>query len=119
MFLVLRSMRQGQYQLGYTSWLADFSDASNFLDLLRSGSPGNYAGYRNPKFDAAMAAAEAEPDPAGRIRLLQQAERIALADLPWLPIRFLSQSEAVGPRVGGYMPNARDFNASRWLWIKK
>jgi oligopeptide transport system substrate-binding protein len=116
--LVLRAMRQGQYQLGYTTWLADFSDASNFLDLLRSGSPVNYAGYRNAKFDAAMAAAEAEPDAARRIRLLQQAERIALADLPWLPIRFLSQSEAVGPRVGGYVPNARDFNASRWLWIK-
>jgi len=117
--LVLRAMRQGQYQLGYTNWLADFSDASNFLDLLRSGSPGNYAGYRNPKFDAAMAAAEAEPDTMRRIRLLQAAERIALADLPWLPIRFLSQSEAVGPKVGGYVPNARDFNASRWLWIKK
>jgi oligopeptide transport system substrate-binding protein len=116
--LVLRAMRQGQYQLGYTTWLADFSDASNFLDLLRSGSPVNYAGYRNAKFDAAMAAAEAEPDPARRVRLLQQAERIALADLPWLPIRFLSQTEAVGPRVGGYVPNARDFNASRWLWIK-
>jgi oligopeptide transport system substrate-binding protein len=116
--LVLRAMRQGQYQLGYTNWLADFSDASNFLDLLRSGSPGNYAGYRNPKFDAAMTAAEAEPDTARRIKLLQTAERIALADLPWLPIRFLSQTEAVAPKVGGYVPNARDFNASRWLWIK-
>ena len=117
--LVLRAMRQGQYQLGYTNWLADFSDASNFLDLLRSGSPGNYAGYRNAKFDAAMTAAGAEPDPARRVRSLQQAERIALNDLPWLPIRFLSQTEAVSPKVGGYVPNARDFNASRWLWIKK
>ena len=116
--LVLRALRQGQYQLGYTNWLADFSDASNFLDLLRSGSPGNYAGYHNAKFDAAMAVAEAEPDATRRTRLLQAAERIALADLPWLPIRFLSQSEAVAPRVGGYVPNARDFNASRWLWIK-
>jgi oligopeptide transport system substrate-binding protein len=116
--LVLRAMRQGQYQLAYTTWLADFSDASNFLDLLRSGSPGNYAGYRNAKFDAAMAAAEREPDTTRRTRLLQTAERIALADMPWVPIRFLSQSEAVGPRVGGYVQNARDFNRSRWLWIK-
>jgi oligopeptide transport system substrate-binding protein len=66
-----------------------------------------------------MATAEGEPDAARRARLLQAAERIALADMPWLPIRFLSQSEAVGPRVGGYVQNARDFNASRWLWIKK
>jgi len=116
--LVLRAMRQGQYQLGYTSWLADFGDATNFLDLLRSGSPRNYAGYRNPKFDAAMEAAESEPDATRRIQQLQAAERIALAEMPWLPIRFLSQTEAVGPRVGGYVPNAYDFNRSRWLWIK-
>jgi oligopeptide transport system substrate-binding protein len=115
--LVLRALRQGQYQLGYTNWLADFSDASNFLDLLRSGSVGNYAGYKNPRFDAAMAAAEREPDVAKRTALLKTAERIALADMPWLPIRFLSQSEAVSPRVGGYVQNSYDFNRSRWLWI--
>lgn len=116
--LVLRAMRQGQYQLGYTNWLADFSDASNFLDLLRSNSPGNYAGYRNLKFDAALAAADAEPDPARRARLLQAAEHIAQTDMVWLPIRFQSQIEAVGPRVGGYVQNKWLFNRSRWLWIK-
>lgn len=114
----LRAMRQGQYQLGYTVWLADYDDASNFLDLLRGGAPNNYAGYRNAKFDAAMARAEREPDAAKRTILLQAAEKIALADMPWIPIRYLSQSEAVGPRVGGYIANARDANRSRWLWIK-
>ena len=116
--LELRTLRAHQYQLGYTNWLADFDDASNFLDLLRSGSPGNYAGYRNPKFDAALDAAEREPHAGKRAQLLKSAERIALADLPWLPIRFLSQSEAVGARVGGYVPNRLDYNRSRWLWIK-
>ncbi|HEY2010171.1 MAG TPA: peptide ABC transporter substrate-binding protein [Rhizomicrobium sp.] len=117
--LELRALRQGQYQLGYATWFADFDDASDFLDLLKSGNPGNYAGYKNPKFDAALETAEREPDAGKRALLLKSAERIALADLPWVPIRFLSQSEAVAPRVGGYMPNARDYNRSRWLWIKK
>jgi ABC-type transport system substrate-binding protein len=116
--LVLRAMRQGQYQLGYTTLLADFSDASNFLDMLRSGAPGNYAGYSNARFDAALAAAEHEPDTTRRTQLLQTAEKIALTDMPWLPIRYLSQSEAVGRRVGGYIPNPRLTNRSRWLWIK-
>lgn len=114
----LRAMREGQYQIGYTTWLADFDDASNFLDLLRSNAPSNYAGYSNPKFDAAMAKAEREADAAKRTALLQAAENIALADMPWVPIRYLAQSEAVGPRVGGYIANARDINRSRWLWIK-
>lgn len=116
--VVLRDLRRGQYQLGYTSWLADFDDANNFLDLLRSTSPGNYAGYKNPRFDAALDAAERESDAGKRSALLKRAEAIALTDLPWLPIRFAAQTELVGLKVGGYIPNAADFNRSRWLWIK-
>ena len=116
--LELRALRLGQYQLGSATWLADFDDASNFLDLLKSASPGNYAGYRNPRFDAVLETAEREPDANKRAAGLKAAEAIAQKDLPWLPIRFLSQSEAVAPRVGGYVPNARDYNRSRWLWVK-
>jgi oligopeptide transport system substrate-binding protein len=117
--IVLRDLRHGQYQLGYTSWLADFDDASNFLALLRSSSPGNYAGYKNPRFDAAVEAAEREPDTRKRAASLKEAEAIAQKDMPWLPIRFASQTELVAPKVGGYVPNAADFNRSRWLWIRR
>jgi oligopeptide transport system substrate-binding protein len=117
--ILLRDLRRGQYQLGYTSWLADFDDASNFLDLLRSSSPGNYAGYKNPRFDAALDAAEREPDASKRAAMLKQAESLAQKDMPWLPIRFASQTELVTPKVGGYVPNAADYNRSRWLWIRR
>ena len=116
--IILRNLRLGQYQIAYADWLADYDDASTFLDLLRKGNPRNYAGYNNPKFDAAMMAAEREPDPAKRTRLLQAAERIALADMPWVPIRYRALSVAVGPRVGGFIRNASNANRSRWLWIK-
>jgi oligopeptide transport system substrate-binding protein len=117
--ILLRDLRRGQYQLGYTSWLADFDDASNFLDLLRSSNPGNYAGYSNPRFDAALEAGERAPDAKKRAALLKQAEAMAQKDMPWLPIRFASQTELVAPKVGGYIPNAADYNRSRWLWIKR
>jgi oligopeptide transport system substrate-binding protein len=115
----LRNLRLGQFQLGASSWLADFNDASNFLDLLRSDAGNNYAHYRNPKFDALMNRAQSEPDGAKRAALMLAAEKQAMADYPWLVTRFLSQSEAVSPRVGGYVPNVRDFNRTRWLWIRK
>ena len=117
--VTLRAMRQGQYQLGYSTWLADFDDAGNFLEPLRSDSENNYAGYHNRRFDAAMDAAQRQPDAARRGAGLAAAERTALADIPWLAVRFLSQTQAVGPRVGGYAPNARNLNPSRWLWIRK
>src|SRR6218665_2225047 len=68
---LLKTLRQGQFQLGMANWVADFDDASNFLDLLQTGAPTNYAGYSNPKFDAGMARAAAEPDVNRRRVLLQ------------------------------------------------
>ncbi len=115
----LRNLRQRQYQLASASWYADFNDASNFLDLLRIGAGNNYAGYRNPRFDAAMDAAQNEPDLAKRGRILASAEALALADYPWVVTRFPAQSDVVSPKVGGWTANVRDFQASRWLWLKK
>ncbi len=58
-----RNMITGNYDLGAASWFADFNDASNFLDLLRSDAGNNYGGYRNPAFDR-----HAERRPAGARR---------------------------------------------------
>jgi oligopeptide transport system substrate-binding protein len=115
----LRNLRLRQFQLASANWFADFNDASNFLDLLRSDSGNNYAGYRNPRFDAAMAAADNEPDAARRGRALTGAEAMALKDYPWVPLRFAAQSDLVSPKVRGWTANARDFQPSRWLRVER
>jgi len=113
----LRNLRQHQFQLGAANWYADFNDASNFLDLLRADNASNYAGYRNPRFDALMDAAQNQPDPGKRALLLRAAEATALADCPWLVTRFAAQSDLVKPKLRGWQPNARDFQRTRWLWL--
>lgn len=115
----LRNLRLHQYELGSANWFADYNDASDFLDLLRSDSGNNYAGYRNPRFDAALDAGEKEPDPAKRGRQLAAAEAIALADYPWVPLRYPVQTDLVGAKVQGWTANARDLHPSRWLWLRK
>jgi oligopeptide transport system substrate-binding protein len=115
----LRNLRLHQYELGSANWFADYNDASDFLDLLRSDSGNNYAGYRNPRFDAALEVGENEPDPAKRARALAAAESIALADHPWVPLRFPVQTDLVGAKVQGWTDNARDLHPSRWLWLRK
>jgi oligopeptide transport system substrate-binding protein len=115
----LRNLRLHQFELGSANWYADFNDASNFLDLLREGSGNNYSGYRNPRFEAAMDAAENEPDPGRRGQDLSGAEAIALKDYPWVPLRFPAQSDLVSAKVKGWIANARDFQGSRWLWLGK
>ena len=110
-----RNLRNRDYDLGLANWYADFNDASNFLDLLRSGAGNNYAGYRNPAFDRLMDRAAAQADPKARGQLLAQAERTALADYPWVPLRFAAQTEVVARALRGWTANVRSLHRSRWL----
>jgi len=114
-----RNMISGNYDLGAASWFADFNDASNFLDLLRSDAGNNYGGYKNPAFDAMLNAAQMEPDAKRRGQLLAAAERLALRDYPWIPMRFRTTQDLVQPYVKGWVDNYRDLHRTRWLWLER
>jgi oligopeptide transport system substrate-binding protein len=113
-----RNMQQGNYDLGVASWFADFNDASNFLDLLRTGSGNNYGRYHNRAFDAALDAAQGEPNAQKRGLILQRAEKIALADYAWIPLRFRTTQDLVQTYVKGWVDNPREFHRTRWLWLE-
>ena len=108
-------LREGDYDIGAGSWAADFNDASNFLMLLTTGNPQNYARYSNPAFDALYEAAEQEPDVEKRGQILLRAEKIALGDHAWIPRNFRANRTIVQPYVKGWIANARDVNRTRWL----
>jgi oligopeptide transport system substrate-binding protein len=110
-----RNLRERQYDLGIANWYADFNDAANFLDLLRADAGNNYAGYRNPAFDALMTRATAQADTRARAALLAQAEAMALRDYPWIPLRFPAQTELVAATLRGWAANPRSLHRSRWL----
>jgi oligopeptide transport system substrate-binding protein len=112
-----RNMQTGDYEIASAVWIADFNDATNFLDLLQSSSGNNYARYRSPAYERALAAAQDETDLAKRGQLLLGAEKIALKDYPWIPWRFRVTQNLVQPWVKGFVSNVRDYNRSRWLWI--
>lgn len=112
-----KNMQLGQYQLASAVWVADFNDASNFLDLLQSGSGNNYARHNDPAYDRMLEAAQQEADPARRGVLLLRAEKLALGDFPWIPWRFRDTQDLVQPYVKGWVQNVRDYNRTRWLWI--
>jgi oligopeptide transport system substrate-binding protein len=83
-------------------WMADYLDAQNFLSvLLRTGVPENVVGYSNPRFDALCDTADKEQDEQKRIQLYREAERIAVQDVPWIPIYFQRDVELIKPYVKG------------------
>ena len=113
-------IQEGDFDLGLVNWIADFNDARNFLFLLMSdGSGKNYARYANPAFDALILASDSERDPEQRGALMAEAERLALAEYPWIPVYYLVTRDLVQPYVQGWISNAEDVNRTRWLSIEK
>ncbi len=90
---LMERCRAGTMPLAYYARTCTTGDASDFLNtfghtrdpLLGFGSE-NSSGYSNPAADALLEAADSELDGVRRLRLLQDAQRRMLADLPILPL---------------------------------
>jgi len=112
-------IQEGDYDLGLINWIADFNDARNFLFLLMSdGSGKNYARYDSPAFDALILESDNETDPERRGALMAEAENLALAEYPWIPLYYLVTRDLVQPYVQGWISNAEDANRTRWLSLE-
>ena len=80
-------LRSGNFMIARGGWYGDYPDPTTFLDLCRTGDGNNDRGYSNAAFDALLDRAAAEADPAKRLAILADAERLVTeVDMPILPI---------------------------------
>ena len=98
-------------------WTADYNDAGNFLDTLRSDSPNNDSGYQNAAYDRLMNQASETADPNARRALLEQAEALMLADYPICPLYVFSAKRLFKPYVSGEAVNPLNRLYSKYLVI--
>jgi oligopeptide transport system substrate-binding protein len=77
-----------QYEIARGGWIADYVDPSTFTDLLTSKSGNNEPGYNSPDYDAKIAAAQNETNPAKRMQDLHDAEDVLMNDMPLIPLYF-------------------------------
>jgi oligopeptide transport system substrate-binding protein len=111
------NLQQHSFELAGSSWVADYNDATNFLDILRVHSGNNYGTYHNPAYDALLDEAQEQTDVAKRGAMLRAAEQIAMNDYAWIPVRFMVTRDLVQPYVKGWVSNVRNVNRSRWLSV--
>jgi oligopeptide transport system substrate-binding protein len=104
-------------QVFRSSWVGDFNDAYTFLQLLQTGFGINLTGYSNPRYDALLAEATRQPDPARRRALLEESERVMLADTPVLPLYFYVNKHLVKPYVQGWHDNVMNVQYSKGLGL--
>ena len=112
---LLESVRAGQAQVFRSSWVGDFNDAYTFAQLLQTGFGINQTRYSNPRYDQLLAAARQEADVGKRRALLEEAERVMLADHPVLPLYFYVNKHLVKPWVRGWTDNVMNVVYSKDL----
>ncbi len=87
------------------SWVGDYNDAYNFLQYLKSDFGINLPHYASPAYDALLEDAARQTDAARRRELLEQAERLMLADHPVIPLYFYVNKHLVKPELTGWYDN--------------
>ena len=69
--------------------------------------------------DQAADKAANEKDPTARFKLLAEAEKTLLADMPIIPIYFYTQQHMVSDSVKGWQDNLMDWHPTRYLRVEK
>jgi oligopeptide transport system substrate-binding protein len=108
---------KARWDVARLGWVADFNDASNFLNALRSHSVNNDSGYSNREFDGLLEEAETTADADARRGLLEKAERVMLDDYPIIPLYHMVSKRLVKPYVMGVNPSPLDRVPSKDLTI--
>jgi oligopeptide transport system substrate-binding protein len=112
-----KQIQEHDFDMAQPGWQADFNDASNFLDLFRTGGGNNWAAYSNPAFDKALQSAQDDIDLISRGRKLAAAEALALKDHIAMPLFFWVSGNLVRPYVKGWDANVLDKHRARWFSI--
>jgi oligopeptide transport system substrate-binding protein len=115
---LLQAIDRGDVELFRSSWAGDYNDAYTFAQYLKSDFGLNLPRYRSAAYDALLARAAAEADAARRRALLEEAERVMLADHPLIPLYFYVNKHLVKPAVTGWYDNVMNVTYSRDLGLK-
>lgn len=95
-------------------WIADYADATSFLEQFGRDSELNVTFTDDPPFEQLMAGASLMSG-AGRLQQLQLAESRLLEFMPVIPLYYYVSRHLVKPEIAAYQDNIRDIHLSRYL----
>ena len=94
----------GEFQMSYQGWGADYNDPMTFLDLWESESPFNTGGYKNERYDQLINQAQTETDSGRRMDLLIEAERLLIMkDAGVVPMFFQGTTRLIEPFIKNFV----------------
>lgn len=88
----LENVHKQNFQIARQSWLGDFNDAINFLEIYTIPEGNNSTLWTNEEYNKLLKASYSETNPEKRQQLLMDAEKILMDEMPFIPIYFYTYS---------------------------
>jgi len=101
--------KDGNVQISFVGWAADYPDPENFLvPNLKTGQGNNKSGYSNPQFDQLLNQAQSEFDRAKALPVYVQAQKLMQADSPDIFLFYSQSNNLRKPWVKGAIDSGMD-----------
>lgn len=104
----------GNYQVARDAWVGDYNDPMTFLDLATTDSGNNDSHYSNPNYDKYVAQAKTTNDTATRMKLMHEAEKTLMDDMPVIPIFFRTDPLLLSSKVTGVVDSPLGYIYLMW-----
>jgi peptide/nickel transport system substrate-binding protein len=106
----LNAVQAGQADIHLLGWTGDYNDAYNFIgtffaEASNGQASAEFGAFSAPDIFAALAEADAEPDPSNRTEMYQEANRLIMDYLPGVPISHSPPALVVAENVQGLEPS--------------
>jgi oligopeptide transport system substrate-binding protein len=110
----LNTQQLMDFDLCLSAWIGDYNDPQTFIDMFVTDGGNNDTGWGSPQYDQMLQTSENTADPAQRMRILSEMEKILVDDdVPIIPVYFwVGMSLYYPDKVGGFEPNFVDDH--RW-----
>ena len=93
-----------EFDISLAAWTGDYLDPTTFLLMWTEGNGNNNTGWHSDEYEKLLADAAQQVDPARRLELFKQAERLFAEAQPVLPISFRGRNYLLRPEVKGWHP---------------
>ncbi|MCC7430172.1 ABC transporter substrate-binding protein, partial [bacterium] len=98
----LKALDAGEPEMFRMGWLVDYVDPDNYLHTLlhssQIGAPGNYARYKSAKIDSLLDLGRKLANIDERIKVYQEAEKLAVDDAVWLFLYYYREIAMINPK---------------------
>jgi oligopeptide transport system substrate-binding protein len=115
----LESQRKLHYSVCRAGWIGDYPDPLTFLGIWRTGDGNNNTGFSSAAYDALLDRSIREPDPAQRLRILEEAETLLMEEQPILPLYWQNHTYLMRQEVKGHGSSVMEHRCYKALRLEQ